>query len=129
LLPLFSFRSQSDAGIGDFGGIAGLFEWMTEAKQRLLMMLPLLPTAPGDPSPYSTRSAFGFNPLYIDLSQLPGAMDFSPEERTSLETARAARTVQYDRVFPLKAAALERAFAHFEQTSDAIDFDHFRKEQ
>src|SRR6185295_5889097 len=129
LLPLFSFRSRDDAGIGDFGSFGGIFEWMKQAKQQLLMILPLLPTAPGDPSPYSTRSAFGFNPLYIDLSQLPGAMDFSAEERASLEAARAARTVQYDRVFPLKAAALERAFAHFESHGDATELERFRQEQ
>lgn len=129
LLPLFSFRSQNDAGIGDFGGFGGLFEWMRAAKQRLLMVLPLLPTAPGDPSPYSTRSAFGFNPLYIDLSQLPGASDFTADERASLVAARAAPTVQYDRVFPLKAAALERAFAWFEKKVHPGEFDSFRKDQ
>lgn len=129
LLPLFSFRSQSDAGIGDFGGFAGLFKWMQAARQRLLMVLPLLPTAPGDPSPYSTRSAFGFNPLYIDLSQLPGATDFSADEKASLEAARAARTVQYDRVFPLKAAALQRAFERFEKSGDFKAFDAFRDAQ
>ena len=129
LLPLFSFRSQDDAGIGDFGSFAGLFEWMRAAKQRLLMVLPLLPTAPGDPSPYSTRSAFGFNPLFIDLSQLPGASDFTPEERASRDAARAAPTVQYERVFPLKAAALERAFAWFEQKVHPGSFETFRTEQ
>src|SRR5256885_1179344 len=87
LLPLFSFRSQNDAGIGDFGAFKGVFDWMQKAKQRLLMILPLLPTAPNDPSPYSTRSAFGFNPLYIDLTQLPGATDFTAEERASLTLA------------------------------------------
>jgi 4-alpha-glucanotransferase len=129
LLPLFSFRSRTDAGIGDFGAFKGIFEWMHAAKQRLLMILPLLPTAPGDPSPYSTRSAFGFNPLYIDLSQLPGGTDFTSEEKASLEAARAAPAVQYDRVFPLKAAALERAFTRFESEGDSGDFDRFSKEQ
>lgn len=129
MLPLFSFRSQSDAGIGDFGSFGGMFEWLRAAKQRLLMILPLLPTAPGDPSPYSTRSAFGLNPLFIDLSQLPGANDFTPEERASLETARASSRVEYGRVFPLKAAALERAFAWFEKKGHPGPFDTFRKEQ
>ncbi|MBK7857050.1 MAG: 4-alpha-glucanotransferase [Archangiaceae bacterium] len=129
LLPLFSFRSGTDAGIGDFGGFGGIFEWMKQAKQQLLMILPLLPTAPGDPSPYSTRSAFGFNPLYIDLNQLPGATDFTPEERASLKLARAAPTVQYERVFPLKEAALARAFARFEAQRDFAAFDAFVAEQ
>jgi 4-alpha-glucanotransferase len=129
LLPLFSLRSATDAGIGDFGGLNGLFRWMQRAKQRLLMILPLLPTAPFDPSPYATRSAFGFNPLFIDLSQLPGGADFSAEEVAFLEQARGAASVQYDRVFPLKAAALERAFARFETSGDRGAYDRFQADQ
>src|SRR5207248_3306424 len=75
LLPLFSLRSRGDFGIGDFGSLDGLFDWMAAAKQRLLMLLPLLPTAPGDSSPYSTRSAFGLNGLFIDLQALPEFID------------------------------------------------------
>jgi 4-alpha-glucanotransferase len=56
LLPLFSVRSRRDFGIGDFGGLDGLFDWMSAAQQRLLLLLPLLPTAPNDSSPYATRS-------------------------------------------------------------------------
>src|ERR1051326_4667590 len=41
LLPLFSLRSKTDFGIGDFGGLDGLFHWMEAARQRLLMLLPL----------------------------------------------------------------------------------------
>ncbi len=128
LLPLFSLRSANDTGIGDFGSLGPLFEWMQRAKQRMLMILPLLPTTPGDPSPYSTRSAFGFNPLYIDLSQLPGGLDFTADERASLQLARASGSVDYDRDFPLKAAALERAFARFDQKGDFGAFERFQAE-
>src|SRR4051794_33465747 len=71
LLPLFSLRSRSDFGIGDFGALEGLFGWMREGHQRLFMVLPLLPTTPGDCSPYATRSAFGLNPLFINLEAVP----------------------------------------------------------
>src|SRR5260370_20328832 len=71
LLPLFSLRSTDDAGIGDFGALEGLFQWMNAARQKILMLLPLLPTLPGDTSPYATRSAFGLNPVFIDLTKVP----------------------------------------------------------
>ncbi|MDC0710595.1 4-alpha-glucanotransferase [Stigmatella sp. ncwal1] len=121
LLPVFSFRSRTDFGIGDFGAMPGLFRWMNEARQKMLMVLPLLPTAPGDPSPYATRSAFGLNPLFIDLKALPefqatgGEDAFSDEQKRQLAEARAAPRVRYDRVFPLKDAAFARAFEHFER--------------
>ncbi|MEN9800452.1 MAG: hypothetical protein RL653_4149 [Pseudomonadota bacterium] len=84
------------------------------------MVLPLLPTAPGDSSPYSTRSAFGLNPLFLDLHALPefqqagGEAALPASERDQLAQARAAKSVRYELVFPLKGAALRRAFAAFE---------------
>lgn len=121
LLPVFSFRTCDDFGIGDFGGFDGLFDWMEAARQRLVMLLPLLPTAPGDPSPYATRSAFGLNPLFIHLPSLPefaasgGFEALSATEQQQLEEARAAHRIRYELVFPLKSAALRRAFDQFEQ--------------
>ncbi|MHB8878094.1 MAG: 4-alpha-glucanotransferase [Myxococcaceae bacterium] len=121
LLPLFSLRSRTDLGIGDFGALDGLFGWMVAARQKMLMLLPLLPTAPGDSSPYSTRSAFGLNPLFIDVQAVPefqeagGMGSFTPGERQMLEEARASRGIRYDLVFKLKEAALHRAFSRFEE--------------
>ncbi|NOJ83601.1 4-alpha-glucanotransferase [Myxococcus xanthus] len=120
LLPLFSLRSQTDFGIGDFGALEGLFTWMKAARQRMLMVLPLLPTAPGDSSPYATRSAFGLNPLFIDLQRLPefiaagGEAALSDAQRAQLAEARSAPRVRYDLVFPLKDTAFARAFDVFE---------------
>jgi 4-alpha-glucanotransferase len=141
LLPVFSLRSKADFGIGDFGALHGLLDWMEVAQQRLLMMLPLLPTAPGDSSPYSTRSAFGLNPLFIDLERVPehvelgGAQTLSALERQRLEEARAAERIRYDWVFGLKEAALRRAFERFEQTHAATrsarakELERYQEEQ
>ena len=41
LLPLFSLRSQTDVGVGDFGGLSGLFGYLQRAGQKMLMLLPL----------------------------------------------------------------------------------------
>ncbi|MFZ5470360.1 MAG: 4-alpha-glucanotransferase [Myxococcota bacterium] len=121
LLPLFSVRSRTDFGIGDFGALDGLFAWMQAAKQRLLMLLPLLPTASGDTSPYATRSAFGLNALFIDVAAMPefieagGVAGLSDQERAMLDEARASTRIRYDLVFPLKRAALAKSFAVFEE--------------
>jgi 4-alpha-glucanotransferase len=114
LQPLFSLRSQSDVGVGDFGGLEAFFGYLQRAGQKMLMLLPLLPTAPGDTSPYGTRSAFGLNPLYIHLGWLPEGVAFTDAERRLIEEARASPVVRYDLVFRVKEAALERAFATFE---------------
>ncbi len=120
LLPVFSLRSRNDLGVGDFGALSGLLGWMERARQRMLMVLPLLPTAHHDPSPYATRSAFGLNPLFIDLSAVPefvegGGLDqLGPDERRQSEEARAAERVRYDRVFWLKGHLLRKAFERFQ---------------
>jgi 4-alpha-glucanotransferase len=80
----------------------------------MVMVLPLLPTTPGDPSPYSTRSAFGLNPLFIHLGWLPEGVAFTDAEKKAIDEARASPAVRYELVFPVKTAALERAFAAFE---------------
>lgn len=119
-VPVFSLRSATDLGVGDFGALETFLGWMPTAGQRLLMVLPLLPTAPGDPSPYATRSAFGLNPLFIDLTQVPDfagsgeRLYLTPEERERLDLARAAERVRYDLVFPLKEKALRAAFNRFD---------------
>ncbi len=115
LLPIFSLRSSHDIGMGDFGALEGLFAWMRSAEQRIFMTLPLLPTAHLDPSPYSTESAFGLNPMLIHLGWLPEGVAFTGEQQKSIEEARAADRIRYDLVTPLKMAALERAFATFDR--------------
>jgi 4-alpha-glucanotransferase len=137
LLPVFSLRSHSDFGVGDFGAAEGLFDWLSAAGQRLWMLLPLLPTAPGDPSPYATAGACGLNPLFIHLDWLPEYRDagglrlLSARQAQALAIARAAPRIRYDVVFELKRAALEAAFAQGELRAGSRTeaFERFREAQ
>jgi 4-alpha-glucanotransferase len=57
-------------GIGDLGRSAHEFvDFLAEAGQRIWQVLPIGPTGYGD-SPYQLFSAFGGNPLLIDLQAL-----------------------------------------------------------
>ena len=57
-------------GIGTLGAEAHRFaDWLAEAGQRVWQVLPLGPTGYGD-SPYQCFSAFGGNPLLVDLPAL-----------------------------------------------------------
>ncbi len=94
--------------------------WLELSGQRLWMLLPLLPTAWGDPSPYSTCCAFGLNPLFIDLNPLIAryGLALTQTEKAHLAEAREATVVRYDLVVPLKGALLARAFDAFEKNPD-----------
>ncbi len=84
------------------------------------MLLPLLPTLPNDSSPYATRSAFGLNPLFIDLSRVPcfsesgGLESLSASDRERLTEARESARVRYDLVVPLKNSVLRSTFKRFD---------------
>jgi 4-alpha-glucanotransferase len=128
LVPLFSLRSHTDAGVGDYACFEGLFSWLVQARQRIVMVLPLLPTAPGDPSPYSTRSAFGLNPLFLHLPWLPVTVSLTAQESAAIEQARALPAIDYPTVFEVKGAVFRRAFASFSKsatTADKAAFDAF----
>jgi 4-alpha-glucanotransferase len=138
LFPIFSLRARDDFGIGDFGAAPAFLDWLKAAGQKLWMVLPLLPTAPGDASPYSCRCAFGLNPLFIDLKQIDefrdagGEASLTEAERKQLAEARSAERVRYDLVFPLKGAAFRRAFDRFEAKAPAKKkqaFEAFLEEQ
>jgi len=137
LLPVFSLRSHSDFGVGDFGAAEGLFAWLEAAGQKLWMMLPLLPTTAGDPSPYATSGAAGLNPLFIHLDWLEEYRDagglsvLSARQAQALAEARAAKSIRYDVVFELKAAALTAAFQYAEAHSSERTwaFERFRSQE
>jgi 4-alpha-glucanotransferase len=137
LLPVFSLRSHSDFGVGDFGAAEGLFDWLEAAGQKLWMMLPLLPTTAGDASPYATSGAAGLNPLFIHLDWLSeyreagGLSVLSARQAQALLEARASRSIRYDLVFELKAAALAAAFQHAEAHSSERTwaFERFRAQE
>ncbi len=112
--PLFSVRSRSDIGIGDFGSLSGLLDWLHRAEQRLLMLLPLTPTSGGDTSPYGSRCSLGLSLLYIHLDWLPEGVAFDDATMQAVSAARESPTVQYEAVYRVKRAALETAFARFE---------------
>ena len=113
-MPVFSLRAKDDFGVGDFGALDGFFAWLQQGKQRLLMTLPLLPTAPGDSSPYSTRSAFGLNPLFLHLGWLDQKVELLADEERTLARLRQSPTVAYAEVMALKGMVLARAFSLFE---------------
>lgn len=130
LLPVFSVRSRGDFGVGDFGGLEGIFDWLQMAGQKMFMTLPLLPTTL-DGSPYSTRSAFGLNPLFIDTRAVIDEykLSLSPAEEAQLTRARDSAAVSYDLVFALKLQVLGKAFVTFKAGPRPPDFTRFVEEE
>ena len=122
LIPLFSFPSTASWGIGEIGDIVPLARWLEAAGQKLLLLLPINETTPGELSPYSALSAMAIDPQFISLAQvedfaaLGGEAGLDRRLRAQLDRLRSAASVQYEDVRQLKHVVLRRCFAHFRLT-------------
>ncbi len=116
VLPLFSMRSHKGWGIGDFGDIKLMAEWLKATGQNILQLLPLNDTTvfggDGDSYPYNCVSVYALNPIYMNMSALPSlnsekANKYYEERRKELNDAPA---VQYSQVYALKIKYLHDLF-------------------
>ena len=136
VIPLFSIRSQKGWGIGDFGDIKLMAEWLRATGQNILQLLPLNDTTifggDEDSYPYNCVSVYALNPIYMDMSALPRlgndkANRYYEAHRATLNDAPA---VNYSLVYALKMKYLRDLFA--EQGSELLAAEEcraFLKEQ
>lgn len=118
-IPLFSLRSRGSWGIGGITDLPAFAAFIADAGVSLVQLLPLAEGSGASASPYAASSAFGIDPIYIDVESL---VDFPParvsailsdEDRRALAAVRAAPRVDYHRVGELKRKVLRAAFADF----------------
>jgi len=116
----------SRGGIGDFGPAAYEFlDFLASARQGLWQVLPLGPPAKGN-SPYSSKSAFAGNPLFISAERLADQGWLEPSRLVAL-TPDAGR-VDYARVSAVKFPLLCEAAGNFLQRASGnakAKFDGF----
>jgi 4-alpha-glucanotransferase len=120
-IPLFSLRSPDSWGIGEIADLPACAKWLKTGGFRLLQILPPHELARGENSPYGARTAFGLDPIYIAVRDVPD-LDAAEIDRTlgdegkaSLAHVRDAMLVQYDAVRDLKMKVLWRASEIFRE--------------
>ena len=79
VVPLFSLRSKDSVGIGEFLDLIPLGKWAKKCCLDLIQLLPVNDTGE-ESSPYSARSAFALNPVYIRLQEVEGASEVLGDE-------------------------------------------------
>lgn len=74
LIPVFSLRSEGSYGVGDFGDLKLMIDWVAKTHQRVLQVLPINDSTSThtwtDSYPYSCISIYALHPQYADLRQL-----------------------------------------------------------
>ena len=117
LIPVFSLRSQSSFGVGDFGDLRKMIDFVSATRQRVLQVLPINDTTIShrwtDSYPYSCISIFALHPQYVDLTQLPALKD--KKRAAHFEELRkelnALPEIDYERVNAAKTEYLHELFA------------------
>ena len=79
VVPIFSLRSEGSFGVGDFGDLKLMVDWVASTDQRALQVLPINDTTIthtwSDSYPYNSISIYALHPQYMDLRQLPKLKD------------------------------------------------------
>ena len=138
-LPLFSLRGEHDVGVGEIFDLIPFIDWLDRWHQRIVQLLPISETAPGESSPYNTLSAFAIDPAYISADRVVDVRR-SADAQTWLQSAavrqhvrrwRRARRRNRRGVYHFKIRLLEFGFREFDaQAADSErgrTFEQFRR--
>ena len=75
VVPLFSLRSEGSQGVGDFGDLKEIADWVALTGMHAIQLLPIYDTTQKrtstDSYPYNAISVHALHPIYADLRQLP----------------------------------------------------------
>ena len=120
-IPLFSLRTRRSWGIGQISDLVPTAAWLKSGGMRLLQILPPYELCEGETSPYGARTAFGLDPVYIDLEQVEDVGErgaealLSPSGVIELMRLRESARVDYAAVRALKSGVLRQAFQKFHE--------------
>lgn len=116
VVPVFSLRSEGSFGVGDFGDLKQMIDWVDKTNQRVLQILPINDTnithTWTDSYPYNSISIYALHPQYTDLRQLP---ELKSKERRDHYAAlqkelNALSQIDYERVNKAKMDYLHELF-------------------
>lgn len=135
LVPVFSLRSKTSFGVGDFGDLKKMIDFVAQTGQRVLQVLPINDTTTThtwtDSYPYSCISIFALHPQYADFTTLPQLKDKAKREkyeRIRMELNN-LQQIDYEKVNKTKIAYLTDLFAQEGQkVLKSKDFKDFFEE-
>lgn len=116
VIPVFSLRSTTSFGVGDFGDLKKMVDWMAQTRQRVLQVLPINDTTIShtwtDSYPYNSISIYALHPQYVNLNALPSLKDEA--RKSAFEVLRqelnALPQIDYERVNNAKMDYLKAVF-------------------
>ena len=114
-IPVFSLRSESGFGIGEFHDLELLADWAAATGQKIIQLLPVNDTTMTgtweDSYPYNANSSFALHPQFIHLPAV--GVEEDTEYLRLKEELNALPDVDYERVNREKTRLLHEAFAKY----------------
>lgn len=121
-ISLYGLRSERNWGIGDFGDLKELVNWVAEDLHGGIIGLnplhAIFNRSPFNTSPYLPISRFYRNFIYLDIPAIEDYRDSAeaqalikaPETQWLLSELRASEKVEYEQVAALKEKVLRQTF-------------------
>lgn len=115
-IPVFSLRSNSSCGVGEFADIKLLVDWAKATGLKLIQLLPVNDTTAThtwtDSYPYAAISAFALHPMYLHLPNVVSDKNKHLLQGFMDEKARLNKldTVDYEAVTALKWSILKQVY-------------------
>jgi len=132
VIPVFSLRSRNSFGIGDFGDLKIIIDWLNLTEQKILQILPINDTTQThtwtDSYPYNSISIFALHPIYMNLNSMgelksTERKDFYLNKQIELN---ALEDVDYDQVDKYKRMFFREIFSQEgEKTLQSQEFQSF----
>jgi (1->4)-alpha-D-glucan 1-alpha-D-glucosylmutase len=135
---VYSLRSESDLGIGDYSDVALTAEAVGRFGGAFLGLSPVHALFAADRSkisPYSPSSRLFLESLYIDPTIVDGYSDSGAQEllegsdvQQRLAKLRGASLIDYAEVWAIKRPVLDALWSWFQTSGDNAAFEAFRRE-
>ncbi len=130
VVPVFSLRSDSSYGVGDFGDLRRLVDWAVLTGMKVIQILPVNDTSTShswsDSYPYNIVSAFALHPHYLDLEAF-GSLKSKTKMTAYHRQRRELNAIgysDYEAVDRVKAAFIDDLFE--ERGKQTLDSEAFR---
>ncbi|MGB4959902.1 MAG: 4-alpha-glucanotransferase, partial [Saprospiraceae bacterium] len=123
-IPVFSLRSKTGCGIGEFKDLRLLTDWAHDVGMKIIQVLPINDTIAQkswtDSYPYAAISVYALQPLYINLESIATFKSKKHQIDWSKQVAALNKLdeVDFERVLELKFTYLKVLFDQ--------EYDHFR---
>ena len=108
-VPLFSLYSRQSIGIGEFLDLIPFARWAAFCNFNIIQLLPVNDTG-AESSPYSARSAFALNPVFINVQSVEGSSEYEDEIQKGKTEFQKYGKIDYYNISTWKRFVLRKIF-------------------